>query len=71
MAWSDPENKSFMTTGWKLFAAGLPTAAIGYALFHASPNPIAAIMSVAGDFLVIAAIVVWIAKAIERTRKSE
>jgi hypothetical protein len=69
MAWSDPNNKSFFTTGWQLFTIGL-FAVLGSAyVFEISEGigkALAATVDMIGLVLMLAAIFVWIAKLYEK-----
>jgi hypothetical protein len=71
MAWSDPENQSFFTTGWQLFLAGVfATLGASYVAVTATGlgRALAYAVSIGGDLLILMALFVWLAKAYEKLR---
>lgn len=75
MAWSDPNDQSFFTTGWQLFTAGLVTifgCVIAYHAYH--PGVVAhmgllGFIELLGFVLLFDAVFVWIAKLYERFQR--
>ena len=64
MAWTDPKNKRFLTTGWAMFLVGFFLASVrlgGWGLLGGLQAPMAWV----GLLLMGGAVVVWTMKAME------
>jgi len=73
MAWNDPNNQNFFTTGWKMFVLGVIVVLVSGLLFDKNiAKPLTAGLDIIGLLLILAAIFVWIVKGIEKSKsKSE
>lgn len=70
MAWTDPKNQNFFTTGWKMFTLGFILVLGSSILFAANmANLVISAVDLVGLLLILAAIFVWMAKALENSKK--